>query len=276
MRTKKIELSSEKAAKLLLDRDTNYFRSIKFHFIADHCGFRKGKVHCLLSTTSAGKSTLTRSILNQALNGSVVTYYSTEETLRDSETFYAESGMTQTQQNNLGFLHEHDFTDILFDDYKKWIDEVFAEVVYFGSDLLIIDNITTSKFYDPYPTKQGHISAYLAEQAANHEIPVFIVLHTAKGVSQSQSQIIGPDDVRGAKALANTAEYFYILTKWVNTTAIGSQVINTFIQVAKSRLHKNSNKWYLLHYDCERNKYTQSIETSFEAVKTAFKNREKF
>ena len=50
----------------LMENKKNHFHST-FNFISSHNGFRKGKLHLILSDTGTGKSTLIRSLMYDVL-----------------------------------------------------------------------------------------------------------------------------------------------------------------------------------------------------------------
>lgn len=276
MTKRKQILLSENEIKLAKEaNEENHFPMVKFNFVRDHMGFRPGCIHTMMSTSSAGKSTLVRSLLRQVFPYNKMTYYSTEESLNDAKLFFSQ-GYTNVRKlaENVAFMHEDDFLgEIAPDDYSQWINELFADAISFGSDMIVIDNISTSDYYDGKLKSQSAIVNMIGRLARASGIAVFIVIHTATGVTQDSGKLLTPDDVRGGRTISNKSEYFYTLQRFTSSGGDNLPVIDSFITIHKARKHNVSNQIYQLRYSDSANQFTSDRKVDFEEFKKAFLNR---
>lgn len=272
----RLKIDPKEAKRLLEENNKNYFPTVRFNFLNSHSNFRPGKSHVLLGTTGSGKSTLTRAILRQLADGNKVLYYSTEETVEDIKMFFARSGVTQKQQQNIIVVYEGEMLrDFDYNDIHGWMGALFDTALGHGVDIIVIDNISTSKFYGDDFKKGGDFLRALAKFKESTKLPVFMIIHTKTGIHDGQSELIGPDDVRGYKLLSVEAEYFYIYQRHRVTANNGDFQYRPFITIAKSRLHDSQGEIYYLKFNHEKKTYVSDMKVDFNAFKEAFDERDR-
>ena len=205
---------TEDEKKQCLDKRNKVALKSSFRFLNAHNGMRIGKTHVVLSTTGAGKSTLVRSIISDAVRQNPcinILVWLSEETIDD---FRTEFSMIPEQGNEFGRVLVESEQDLqaeglnekqMKQKFQVLINEVMPEIV-------VLDNITTSIFYaGKKPDEQFKVAKNLKGMADKNKFALMLVAHTAAKVNENYSGLISADDIRGNKQISNLAEFFYIL-----------------------------------------------------------------
>jgi len=238
-------------------------------FLKGHNGFRRKKMHLLIATSGAGKSTLVRTLVIDLIKnnpGKKILVYLSEETIEDFKFELSESSYDFSFTKNLFAISEQDF-----DEKDKLWDVLHAFVDENKIDILIFDNITTSKFYnDTTPDKQGRFSAILKHFAQVKNIPVIPIAHTAAGINNNTRCWINEDQIRGAKTIVNLSEFVYILQRF----HIEGRIIQTF-RIIKHRGQAPEHKTFKLTYSEQERIYIGSQTLNYTAIAEVFKNADR-
>lgn len=269
-----LEASEEKTKAIIEEYERSDYGYTSFSFLNDHLSLRKGKRHLLIGTTGTGKTTLTRSVIFQLAKGARILWYSTEETLDDMIYMMTKASFDSEHRNKIHFRHET--------QASKWCDETGQDLgKYFSHeiaktkcDVIVFDNLTTSKFYNKTPESDVKFFNSISESVKNLNIPIIIIAHTANGVKDMQAELFSGSDVRGNKIVSNSSEYIYayqLITYIVN----GQENKQGIIRTIKSRIGGASNSIYTLNYNAKENSYTSDQKVSFETFKNFYDKRVK-
>jgi hypothetical protein len=125
--------------------------------------------------------------------------------------------------------------DFFFTRIEKFID-------YYGPDLVIFDNFTTSFFDQIGIGKQGEAINDFRSLAKRKDVAIVGAFHTIKGTELYDKLLTG-EEVRGNASSTNSGSYNYILTTYFYEKVIA------LLFVDKARYHGHVNKTYwLLNY----------------------------
>lgn len=285
---RKTDLAEIKRLREKVTKEVNefFFEPTGFQFIDDHFGLRPGKLHVLLSTSSAGKTSLSMALLKKLLTKHTIAWFSSEESHEDIILKASKNNITDEQLTNLCFFHENelrDKTEAIENDLnpyskndKDFVDEfirqLFLNCVADKWQILIIDNITTMTFWQNFSLSEYFLSS-LKDMASIMKVAVFIIAHTKAGIKESSS-LIETDDVRGSKSITNKAEYCYALL--VFKVLEGTQTIRyPFVIVKKARQHDTSDNIYQLNWNFFEGGYTGDFKTSFDTMNEVQKIRQR-
>lgn len=200
----KIELEN----KLLADairRDGMVEFQTGFDFLRQHNGWRRGKVHVLVGSQGIGKSTLTRSLVTDLVTNNPkvkIGWWLSEESVST-----AKKGLYRQQKTIEPFLGVTYASEVEINSGHKSKFEMFVNKC--DMDFLIFDNLSTSSMYNKYDD-QVEVLARLKAAANRLDIPVFLVIHTAKGISYNSMVELTGADIKGAGKLGDIAEFLYI------------------------------------------------------------------
>ena len=240
------------------------YNQSRFKFLSSHRGIRPNKFHLVIAPTHIGKSTLMTAVgVDFVLQnpGKKCLVVKTEESREDFESelscFIQEH---EGIKENLHCLIED--KDLSLGDLKKAYIEC---IEYYRYDLVIFDNITTSKLYQDRPVgEQGDTANWL--KSLLKYTTIFVVAHT--NAKDSGSRMLDETDIRGSKTITNLVEFLYVLQPvWV-----GSRLLQ-FISIRKNRGQKTENKFFRLHYDHTLMTFTHDTPVEFKDIKQAFKQR---
>ena len=239
MKAQKLNINTETIAKRKSDQETIYFDT-KFNFIRQHNGIRPNKMHLFIAPTHVGKSTLTHALIYDLVNmnkGMKILIYLTEETIEDFET--AVSNFIYN------FDDVNDSVSIMVEDKTKTDEEIknAIETKLFHSDvdLLVIDNITTSKLYmDRKVSVQSDISIWL--KGLLKETTLYIIAHT--NGNNYNTEILDETHIRGSKTITNITEFMYVM----QPISLNDSLYQ-FIRILKHRGQSVKNKFFKLSYN---------------------------
>lgn len=257
---------------LLQDNEKFYFPQTRFNFIQNHNGFRPSCLHVLLGTTGAGKTTLTRTILQDICKDKKVLWYSTEETHEQFQAQNAYSGFVDYE--NIRFFSEHDVIERLNNDTSNldgFIKQFEWAIAEHAPDIIFFDNITTSVFYDQNP-KAKDLTLQLRSLIRRYNFPMFLVAHTGSHIKENQW--FSAADIRGVRNIAVTAEYLYCLMRF-RAEREGQVKLWSFVHVDKSRLHGGGKEVYRLAYDQTSRTIISDTQMSYDAFREFVKGHSK-
>jgi len=197
-------VSEEERQRVIMESKRVYLPQINLEFSKAHRGYKPGFTHLILSSTGSGKSTLTRTILFEALKNYRVFWYSTEETFEEFREYCANSGIPNELLKNLFFKRECDEESII---------DVAARVSVENScDLFIFDNYTTCK--EVTKLKQdGQIDIFkkIRNLMLELNMPLIVVAHTSSDAKAFKVEKRDPFEVRGFKDIAMESHVIYSL-----------------------------------------------------------------
>lgn len=260
-----LHFTKEEQIELVRKNNETHFSS-KFGFLNSHNGLRRGCLHLMLGTTGGGKSTVVRSILrdfifnkdNETRSASI---WLSEETVNNFKTEMSKSvpshdALYRVTVSSELEKHEKGFS---FSGLQRTL----------VPDLIIFDNITTSKFYaSKKPSEQITFATKLKELAIELNCAVILIAHTGAMVSDNMNRLIDPNDIRGTKDVVNLAEVLYILQRF----HIGDIYFPT-IRIEKARGQEVVSKFYRLNYEKTLFSYISDEPISFEKFKEAYGKR---
>jgi ABC-type iron transport system FetAB ATPase subunit len=244
-----------------------HFQS-KLCFLNAHNGLRRGSMHLVLGTTGGGKSTLIRTILRDLLFVKDAEYqvavWLTEEDLKD---YRAEVAFGLPSSDRL--LNSHAISELEGDHITELYFFEWLEMI--QPDILIMDNITTSKFYnDKKPYEQSRFASKLKNITKKINIATVVVAHTDAKATDSMGRTININDVRGSKSIANLVEFAYILQRFeLNETFFPT------IRVVKHRSQDLVHSLFYLEYDKRFRLFSGDKAIDFNKFKEVYDARNK-
>ncbi|MGB1290502.1 MAG: RAD55 family ATPase [Pseudoalteromonas sp.] len=238
-----------------------------FNFLRQHCGFREGKLHLLIGSTSSGKSTLVRSILFDYLERNPkkkAFLYLTEESDADFKLGIAYS-RKKIDTDRVVRYSEQDgqpSKEKLFHMIQKASEENIR--------FLILDNLTTCQFYNDKPFEyQSSFVKDLKTELTKHHVACFCIAHTSTTANAGKALLDG-DSIRGNKSVSNLAEYLYCLEKMVSGNQIGQA-----ITLVKNRNHTADDYTFILKFNRMTRLFNQDFAIPFEEFKQMYNKRNK-
>jgi energy-coupling factor transporter ATP-binding protein EcfA2 len=252
----------EKSAKL---KSVKFWAS-RFNFLNEHNGIRPGKIHYLMGTTGTGKSTLAASIIADAAMDSPVLVIVSEESIED----YANRIYLTKQdvpKENIQFVYERNMNEAIKSDQDKvwaWLEMRIIEA---GARLVFWDNLTSSPYFSQRfgPSGQEMAVSKIVEFGLKNKVAFFILMHTAKNVTDNFGKFIEGEDVRGTQQSFIGADFFYIFQRF----SVKDQYF-PFIRTVKHRGF-NPKRIHLLYF--QNGVYLKDSPSDFEAMNNIFMKR---
>ena len=253
-------------------RKTRHFpTSVKL--FSNHNGLRRNKIHTLIAPTGVGKSTFVRTMIIDFIEHNPdmkVLLWLTEETKEDFEEAFA-AGVSKKVLDNMECLsviseQSMDMTETDKDVYR-YVDEI---VDYYSYDLVILDNITTSKLYLGSKGEGQEYAAGWLKNLCKKDLALFVVAHAGGSVQENSSKLLDENDIRGNKSLPNLSEFLYILQPFY----VGNRLFQ-FLVTKKHRNQDIGSKYIGVKYDKETGTFKESAFVTFENLKEIFKQRNK-
>lgn len=240
--------------------------SSRYEFLKSHNGIRPNCLHGMIGTTGSGKSTLLKCIITEAAAGKNVLVWLSEESVSEYQELI--QFLDKSVLQNIGFVEEKKISQEYKADQEKFFlyFELMCEES--GCDVVFIDNITSSAFYNMrYGLHgQGRTAEYLMNFVKD-KCAVFYVAHTETGVTDNYNKVVAPENMRGSKELAIVTEYMYIIQKFTT-----NEKIYNVLRVAKYRHHKEAAGWFALKF--EHHSYIGDSRVPFELINKIFKSRD--
>lgn len=250
------------------DQNTVHMKS-KYGFLNAHNGLRRGSTHVLMGTAGGGKSTLVRSVLrdfifNKENTDLGVVLHLSEESCLEYKGQLIHSVPSHEQLDRGALISEEEHPDEDF-DYFLERHRVLAP------DLLIYDNMTTSRFYEGTSVKaQAKIFSKIKALTKELNCATLIVAHTKADISDGMDRFINMNDIRGSKAIPNMAEFFYILQRF----KVEDDFFPT-LRILKSRSQQLIHSMYYLQYEKSTRSYVKDSAISFDQFKEAYTKRQR-
>jgi predicted ATP-dependent serine protease len=237
------------------------------NFLNAHNGIRFGSLHLILGTTGGGKTTLTRTLLRDFLfkkenQGLTIGLWLSEESLKSYKMQLSQTLPSHDVLLSTKAFSEMDHENVSEMHFIEWINT-------YQPNILIIDNITTSKFYMDLPAKdQARFATKLKSITAKHNIATILIAHTDAEVHDGIERLININDIRGSKTIANLVEFAYILQRF----ELGKTFFPT-IRTVKHRSQELEHSLHFLHYEKMIRAFTKDSPLEFEKFKEIFNDR---
>lgn len=261
-----MEFNEITTARLLEEIKTVYIKS-KFGFLQSHLGLRPGKMHLLLSTSGAGKSSLTRALMKETSMGHKISIYLSEESTTDFQTYLAQAAVPERCIKNMNVFSEFDKENCQKSSSEMF--DAFSEFAQQRADVFFFDNITTSIFYNNHKNAvQSAVARKIKQMTAKMGYAMFMVAHTANNISDYNQQVLTVNDLRGDKTLSNEMEFFYGFQRF----KIGEESF-AVIRVLKSRNPSSDWEWFELDYSQSGKIYTGDRKITFSELKDGYNAR---
>lgn len=244
-----------------------YFES-RFQFLDEHKGIRNGYLHLLIGTTGSGKSTLTRSIIEDCAVDHRVLVWASEESKRDYVRALNSKNRKRNVMNNITVISELDIPERVKTDVHNFMFYFREEIMKHSPEIVFIDNVTTSFMYSDIIGFKGQaqIADKLRSFAADNFLPIFCVAHTKKTIADNM--LIDISDIRGSSALSNTAAYAYTLQVFKREGNWAS-----VITIQKSRNHQIKNYHFKLFF--ENGTFTKAAAIPMSIVNQLYQLRDR-
>lgn len=263
-------INSQQELSMLISENKKQEYGSQYNFIRSHNGYRKGKIHLAIGPSSGGKSTLTRSLLLDALlslrENELIHFHLSEESAEEALIELGSTGVAFDKLKQIIITSEQD------KNYRS-AQQLFLELNESLQDkrvkFLFFDNITTSFCYmDKKADDQAFIGRKLKELTKANNIPTILIAHTGGDSTMANSRLIEMNDIRGGKSIVNLAEFMYILQPMF----IGSERHN-IIRVVKHRGVSLKHPYYQLIYHDKPKMFVCDSAISFDELKDLFKKR---
>lgn len=257
-------ISTDRLTELKGKRQRFAFKT-NFNFLKSHKGIRPGCIHILMGTAGSGKSSVLRSLLGDYLKLNMDSVY----------CWLSEESKEEMQEGMAGIdLGDDNLSKLILDselDNPGTSEaEILERVAISGSKILIIDNITTSRFYmDRRVKEQGDMIMRLKSFAAEHGVAVFIIAHTKKDIHDNYGKLITENDIRGCSSIVNMAHFFYILQRFKTPRRFYPT-----LRIVKNRGYVVEDNMYFMQFDKESMSYITDVNIDFDTFKARFKERE--
>ena len=261
----KLELSEDQIEDYKNQTAKSHFRS-NFNFLKSHNGLRKNKLHLLIAPTHAGKSTFVRSVICDLVfrnSDKKILLWLTEETIDEFKQEFSKTVPSHDVLKNITIYSEQSCNQ-KENEINKYISELTE---YYNFDIVVKDNITTSKLYQGKSVRDQDIMGNYYKQITKKSA-VFLIAHT--NTSDFKNRFLNETDIRGSKSIVNIAQFLYIL----QPISIGNQLIQ-FINIAKHRGFTLKNKFFRLNYSTELSAFENDMAIDFDIIKEVFKRRNK-
>jgi len=264
------EITKSEKEVLVELQNTQHFRS-GFQFLGCHKGFRPSSVHVVMGVSHGGKSTLIRTILLDLLlhnKDKQIGVWLSEETIMDFKT-----EMSHTKSlDNMNHLHLFSEMDVpTFKDVKSLMNQINNFIEECKLDILFFDNVTTSFCYaDRKVEQQSLVAQKFKNIASKYQVPVVLISHTRKGVSDNYDKQIDMSDIFGSSKLPRIANFFYIMQSYF-TDEGRVNIIN----IAKHRGYPLNNKYFELVYYPKGRVFSIDRKIDFNRMKEIYKSRQR-
>lgn len=244
-----------------------HFKS-KLGFINSTNGFRRGNMHLFIAGSGQGKSTLVRTILRDLVfdkeNNPIICVWLSEETIQEYRSMFSAGVPSDEKLLCTNAQSEQDKQDINEMYFFEWIDML-------RPDVLIYDNITTSKFYEGHtPKDQARFASKLKHALKKNNCVGVIMAHADSQQSNQKGGLLDMNNIRGAKTIVNLTEFAYMFQ-----TFKADKRVHSILRIAKSRSQEIVHDTYLLNYNPLTKSYPTDTAIPFSQFKEAYEKRNK-
>lgn len=262
-----LSFTKEEQEKFEASLNEIHFHSGLGFFNSTKCPRREG-LHLLIAGTGAGKSTIVRTVLRDLLfhpkNNPIIAVWLSEETVNEYRAMFSMGVPSHDRLLNTNAYSEQDNMNCSEMHFFEW-----AEMI--QPDILIFDNITTSKLYEgKRPHDQAQFATKLKHLLKKMNCAGIIIAHADSQQTNQKGGLLDINNIRGSKTICNLAEFAYLLQTFDTPKAK-----YTTIRIAKSRSQDIVHSIYLLEYDPRIKSYTKDSAIPFERFKEAFNERHK-
>ena len=251
-----------------------YFHTTFQHHDVHH-GIRKGVYSVIMGTPSCGKSGLSKAIAVQAASTSpdtkVLMILSEESKADYAGAMLAYADKTGTSIDHITFYEESKMDHQKLKTHEQYLSALKDVIAGSFANLVIIDNITTSRLYGPSTAMydQGKSVWFMKNLAKDLDIAILAIAHTRTEVSDNMNRLFTTQDHRGVKALGAEAAYFYALQKFTSNNNVF-----VFCSNLKHRFHPNASGHFLMKYDMDLGVYVGDQKVPFDKMKEIFQIRD--
>lgn len=247
-------------------------KEIHFHsnlgFVNSTNGFRRGSMHLFIAGTGGGKSTLTRSLIRDLLfhklNNPIISIWLSEETIQEYRTMFALGVPSADRLLNTNAYSEQEKQNTSEMHFFEWIEMI-------NPDVLIFDNITTSKLYEgKRPADQATFAQKLKNIIKKINCTGIIIAHADSQQTNQKGGLLDVNNIRGGKGIVNLTEFAYLVQTFSTSKAKYST-----LRIAKSRSQEIVHDTYLLNFDPRTRSYTNDTAIPFEKFKEVYNERNK-
>ena len=239
----------------------------RFKFLMAHNGIRPIRVSYILGTTGTGKSTLVAAIIGDSAKDSpVLVILSEESAVRSARSIY--KATPSVNKDNITFLYEKNIPEDIRGNQQKLMAWFEMYIVQSGVKLVFWDNLTSSPLFSQAfgPSGQEWAIFRIRDLCESLEVSFFIVMHTAKAVTDNMNRYIEGEDVRGTQQSFIGADFFYVFQRFS-----AGQMFYPFIRTVKHRGTDPQNKIHLLKFS--NGAYTMDSPSSYEEMNEVFMKR---
>lgn len=236
-------------------------------------GIRPGEFSVIVGQSGNGKSALCKTIsMECAINGVKCYHLLSEEKSSVYKSSIASAFNSMTNNNSEKFLDKLYFDSMLdWDEKQKTMRFLYAHMEEMINDIqpemIIFDNFTTSYLGSLPIGQQGIAIDLFRKLAAEYDVAIVGVFHTAKG-TDIYKKIIDGEDVRGNASATNAGSYNYILT-----TYFRADPPRAILAIDKARYHSEANKTYWeLYFDKTLGSYTSDKKLTYDEVQAILNN----
>jgi len=239
----------------------------------NHNGLRRNKMHLLIAPTGVGKSTFVRTMIIDFIEHNPemkVLLWLTEETREDfeDEFSFGISEKVMNNSDNLKIISEQSMgMNENSEDVYKYVNEI---VDYYNYDLVIVDNLTTSKLYLGATPKEQEKAAGWLKSLCKKDLALFVIAHAGGAVQENSNKLLDENDIRGNKTLPNLVEFLYILQPFY----VGNRLFQ-FLITKKHRGQPIHSKYIGVKYDKESSTFKESAFVGFDELQNVFRLRNK-
>ena len=249
-------------------RDETVYPS-RYEFLKGHNGIRPNCLSGLMSSTGAGKTTLVKCIIAETAgyDKKVMVWLSEETVVEYQELIHF---LNKSCLKNIVFVEEKEIPDEYKDTQERFFEYFEQMVEQAGCDIVFIDNVTSSAFYNQrYGIHGQNKSAEFLRGFTKRVCEIFYIAHTESRITENYSQVINAENIRGSKELPLMTEYLYIIQKFTSN----SKQYNC-LRVVKYRHHEDAAGWFSLTY--ENRSYIGDSRVPFNLINKIFKSRDYF
>jgi predicted ATP-dependent serine protease len=242
------------------------FFPTRYSFLKAHKGLRPNCLHGLTGTMGSGKSTLIKCIIAEVAAGKKVQIWLSEETIIEYQDLI--QYLDRDAMKNIVFVHEKDIPETIRDSQDSLFEYFTQMAVESRCDIVFVDNVTTSRFYNGYFGMRGfaRTADFFMEFVKKH-CAVFYVAHTDSSITDNFHKVVTPENIRGPNDLPNVTEYAYVMQKFTS-----NEKQYNLLRTAKHRHHDGAGGWYALKF--EQRAYVGDGKIVFELVNRLFKTRD--